>query len=73
MSNLYKYFISDLVIELKSMRSSTILPVDEFEKGRLYGIYECLDLMVNQAKSFQIELSEIGLDDIALPPSLPPQ
>lgn len=66
----YKFFIQDLVTLLKERlqqeKENQAITNDDFNKGVSMGIYESLDLIKKQAESFNIPLSEIGLDDFSL-------
>ena len=66
----YKFFLEDLVYLLKeklerSQKDQT-LNKNSFYEGVNMGIYECLDLIKQQAKAFEIPLDEIGLKDCNL-------
>lgn len=66
----YKYFIQDLVLLLKERleeaKQNQTLPIDDFNKGLSMGIYECIDLIKQQAEVFNIPLEEVGLDNYKL-------
>jgi hypothetical protein len=50
----------------KSLREETDTAKYDFELGRLMAYYENLSLIVEQAKMFKINLSDIGLENIDL-------
>ena len=59
-------FVRDLVMLLKAdaLAAKEASAVgDPFEKGRQMAYFEVLDLIVSQAKAFQIDLAAIALDD----------
>jgi hypothetical protein len=68
---LYKYFLKDLTFLLKerlerAKEAQIASKTDEFAIGVSMGIYECLDLIKQQAEAFEIPLKELGLDDYPL-------
>jgi hypothetical protein len=66
----YKYFVQDLVILLKEKleqaKRDQIISRNEFNLGVSMGVYECIDLIKQQASIFEIPLDEIGLDGYLL-------
>lgn len=66
----YKFFIQDLVVLLKEKleqaKKNQSISNDDFRKGVSMGVYECLDLIKQQATAFDIPLSEIGINDYTL-------
>ena len=66
----YKFFMQDLAVLLKEKleqsKERQLLTNSEFDKGVNMGIYECLDLIKQQADAFGIPLQEIGLDKVNL-------
>jgi hypothetical protein len=66
----YKFFLEDLVYLLKEKlersQKDRALDKNSFNDGVNMGIYECLDLIKQQAKAFEISLDEIGLQDYNL-------
>jgi hypothetical protein len=65
----YKFFLQDLVVLLKQrleQAKEQQITGDIFEKGVSMGIYECLDLIKQQAKTFDIPLDDLGLENYLL-------
>lgn len=66
----YKFFIQDLVVLLKEKleqaKENQSISSDDFSKGVSMGVYECLDLIKQQATAFDIPLIEIGINDYPL-------
>lgn len=66
----YKLYLQDLVFLLKEnfeqAKVNQSASKGEFNKGVSTGIYQCLDLVKQQAVSFGIPLSELGIDDFTL-------
>ncbi len=66
----YKYFLKDLVTLLKEKleqaKENQGISKSEFDKGVSMGVYECIDLIKQQANSFEIPLKEIDLEDYPL-------
>lgn len=66
----YKYYTQDLVVllkeELEKAKENQTSPVDDFNSGISAGIYNCLNIVRQQAIAFDIPLKEIHLDDINL-------
>lgn len=66
----YKFFIQDLVALLKEKleqaKENQSTSKDNFNKGVSMGIYECLDLIKQQAEVFEIPLNEIGINNYPL-------
>ena len=59
----YKYFLRDLVYEIKERKAELKGKNDEFYKGIEFGYNSILETIQNQADGWQIKLSEFGFDD----------
>jgi hypothetical protein len=62
--DIYRHLLRDVVHELIQMaRDSASAKEDDFANGRAMGLYEAVSLIESQAVAFQINKSEIGLQD----------
>ena len=64
-----KYYLLDLGTLLRGQtlaakKESDENPGDEYDLGRLQGYNEVVSLMIDQAKAFGMELSELNLEGI---------
>ncbi len=69
----FRLYIRDVVYELldlgrrakESLKGRAPGTLDRaFEEGRAFAVYEVLSHMTNEARSFGIQLSDLGLDGI---------
>jgi hypothetical protein len=69
-NNKYKLYLEDLGILIKEYAlrvketSSNASIKNGFEEGEMFACYRIISIMQQQAKAFDIQLSEINLDDI---------
>ena len=54
----------ELVLLAKRIESESQAPEDQFYRGRRYAIYEVLSLMKQQAETFGLTASQIGLQEL---------
>ena len=61
----YRLYLRDLVYLLKEHHSElkTEKEKDDFNSGIEFGYYAIIDLIENQANSFQIKTSDFGFND----------
>jgi hypothetical protein len=59
-----EHYLRDLGDELwRLMAEAATRPPDDFERGRLTGLYEAVSLMLDQAVAFGLSPAEVGLAD----------
>ena len=61
----YRLYLRDLVYLLKERHAKLKKEIgkDDFNSGVEFGYYAIIDLIENQADSFQIDTSEFGFND----------
>lgn len=58
-------FTQELIAKATAAKAeATTKPEDYFEKGRHFGLYEALSLLVSQAEAFQMDKASIGLEGV---------
>ena len=53
----------ELVLLAKRIESESQAPEDQFQRGRRFAIYEVLSLMKQQAETFGLAATQIGLEE----------
>jgi hypothetical protein len=70
MNDKYKNYLRDLGMEIvhqaESAKARPLGASDDYYKGRLFSYYEILDLMRQQAATFGIDASDIGLERVQI-------
>jgi hypothetical protein len=76
MSDRYKNYLHDVGSEIvdlaKEAKKRSLERADDYERGRLFSYYEILDLMRQQAATFDIELRDVGLEGVEIEQFLGP-
>lgn len=76
MNDRYKNYLHDVgseIVELaKEAKKRSRERVDDYERGRLFSYYEILDLMRQQAATFEIQLRDVGLEGVEIGQFLAP-
>jgi hypothetical protein len=60
-----EHYVRDLGDELWRLMAEAAAAADDFDRGRLTGLYEAVSLMINQAAAFGLSASDVGLADRA--------
>lgn len=68
-TNVYQYFTQDLISHILELAQSNqqslqIIQKSEFDAGYNFAMYEVISLIFSQAKLFQLDLKELGLNNI---------
>jgi hypothetical protein len=76
MSDRYKNYLHDVGSEIvdlaKEAKKRSLERANDYERGRLFSHYEILDLMRQQAATFDIELRDVGLEGVEIGQFLAP-
>jgi len=76
MSDRYKNYLHDVGSEIvdlaKEAKKRSLERANDYERGRLFSYYEILDLMRQQAATFDIELRDVGLEGVEIGQFLAP-
>lgn len=61
MTNTADLYLRDLGDEMWRLMASAGTPADDWDRGRLTGLYEAVSLMLSQAAAFGLSDADLGL------------